>query len=145
MAKSTRFPVAFHILVLLAMKPDEFVNSEFLSRSVNTNPAVIRRILGFLTRQGWVTSQAGIHGGSRLAVDPGEISMQDIYQAMEEDDVFRLHRPNPQCPIADVMTEELNKVTARAEAAMQQVLADTTVADVARKALRAYRRKAAQA
>ncbi|MGI9517067.1 MAG: Rrf2 family transcriptional regulator [Pirellulaceae bacterium] len=141
MAKSTRFPVAFHTLVILAMKRDEFVSSEFLSKSVHTNPAVIRRILGSLVRQGWVTSQAGVHGGAKLVVDPEEISMLDIYHAVEEDAVFRLHQPNPKCPIADVMSGELEQVMDNAEAAMQEVLAETTVADVARKAMRAYRQK----
>ena len=43
--------------------------------------------------------------------------------------------PNPQCPIADVMTAQLDKHTRRAERAMQDELAQTTVADVMSKSL----------
>lgn len=146
MAKSTRFPVAFHILVILAIKRemgDEYVSSEFLSRSVDTNPAVIRKILGSLVRAGWVTSQAGVHGGAMLMADPKKISLLDVYETVEHDNVFRLHEPNPQCPIADVLTSQLEKVIDKAESAMHGELSKTTVADVARKSMRVYKQKKA--
>ena len=43
------------------------------------------------------------------------------------------------------MTAQLDKHTRRAERAMQDELAQTTVADVASKAMRVYRRKMASA
>ncbi|MFZ1701010.1 MAG: Rrf2 family transcriptional regulator, partial [Pyrinomonadaceae bacterium] len=70
--------MAVHILTMLAKAGDENVKSECIAGSVNTNPVVIRRILGQLNTAGLVASQTGAFGGTRLAKLPGDISLCEI-------------------------------------------------------------------
>jgi DNA-binding IscR family transcriptional regulator len=46
-------------------------------------------------------SQTGSLGGSRLAHDPAETTLLDVYQALEYGGVFSLHRapPSRDCPV----------------------------------------------
>jgi Iron-dependent Transcriptional regulator len=48
--KSSRFSVAVHILTLLAHEQGRALTSEYIAGSVNTNPVVIRRMLGLLSK-----------------------------------------------------------------------------------------------
>ncbi len=65
---NTRFPVALHILTLLAVENKcQPTTSEYLAVSANTNPVVIRRLLGSLRRAGLITAQLGAGGGVNLA------------------------------------------------------------------------------
>lgn len=63
MGASTRFTIALHILTLLASNRAQPLTSEYIARSVNTNPVVIRRLLGLLRKRGLVSSQPGNRGG----------------------------------------------------------------------------------
>ena len=134
MAQNTRFAVAVHILVGLAVKRGELVSSELISRSVDTNPAFIRRNLSALHKAGMVESVAGAHGGVRLAMDPDEISLLDVYEVVEEKGLFQMHNPNPICPIGQVIREELEEAFDEAEASMKETLDRLTVGEVMRKA-----------
>src|SRR4051812_50067545 len=71
---ATRFAVAIHILLLLACNRAEGkATSEYLARSVNTNPVVVRRITGQLARAGLLRVRRG-PGGSELGRPPRPIS-----------------------------------------------------------------------
>ncbi|HST88447.1 MAG TPA: Rrf2 family transcriptional regulator [Ktedonobacterales bacterium] len=133
---SSRFAVAIHVLTLLTQNPDEPATSEYIAGSVNTNPVVIRRVLGGLRRAGLVRSQGGAGGGWRLARDAEAITLRDVYRAVEEDDqaVFPLHHrpPNPNCPVGRHIQRALAVHFAAATRALEDELARRTVADVLR-------------
>ncbi len=101
MAANSQFSMAVHILTMLANAGDENVKSECIAASVNTNPVVIRRVLGQLNAAGLVASQTGAMGGTRLARDPKDISLCEIYKAVSCGEVFALHAkaPNQDCPV----------------------------------------------
>ena len=132
MQTSSRFAVAVHILALMARAGDEPVKSDQMAGSVNTNPVVIRRILCALAHAGLVASQTGASGGSRLARKPGQISLLDVYRAVEEGGVFALHRQSPSrrclvgCNIETVLRDVLEEVSL----AVERVLAKTTIDEV---------------
>jgi Rrf2 family protein len=134
MAKSSRFVVAVHVLALLAYG-GEALTSDFLAGSVNTNPVVIRRILALLARAGLVVTQEGAKGGARLARPAKAIDLRAVFEAVESDGLFALHPqpPNPACPVGGSIQAALGPTLEAAEAAMQQALAKTTVADVVRR------------
>jgi len=133
---SSRFAVAIHVLTLLTQNPDEPATSEYIAGSVNTNPVVIRRVLGGLRRAGLVRSQGGAGGGWRLARDAEAITLRDVYHAVEKDDqaVFPLHHrpPNPNCPVGRHIQRALAVHFAAATHALEDELARRTVADVLR-------------
>lgn len=101
MAANSQFSMAVHVLTMLASSGEEKMKSDCVAASVNTNPVVIRRLLGQLNQAKLVFSQTGATGGTRLAKCPKEINLGDIYKAVECGEVFALHAksPNQDCPI----------------------------------------------
>ena len=71
------------MMTIFALKPGEPLTSEFIACSVNTNPALIRRLLGSLRDAGIVESRTGVGGGSTLLIDPERITLLDILRAVE--------------------------------------------------------------
>lgn len=141
---NTRFAVAVHILTLLHTQRGEPATSEFIASSVNTNPSLIRRLLGQLARAGLTTSQMGTGGGALLARPADRITLRDVYRAVDEDrSVIPLHpTPCPQCPVGRHITAALKRRVDAAERAMQEALAGTTVAELAGDVTRRARRGA---
>jgi Rrf2 family protein len=132
MSTNSRFAVAVHVLTLMAWSGEEPLKSEQVAESVNTNPVVIRRMLCELAEAGLVVSQTGSLGGSRLANDPAETTLLDVYQALECGGVFSLHRqpPSQDCPVGVNIETVLGEVLAEVDAAVEQVLAKITIKDV---------------
>jgi len=132
MQTSSRFAVAVHMLALMAGAGDEPVKSDQMAGSVNTNPVVIRRILCALAHAGLVASQTGAAGGSRLARSPDQISLLDVYRAVEEGGVFALHRQSPsrRCLVGGNIETVLKNVLEEVTLAVEQVLAKTTIEEV---------------
>lgn len=134
MNTSSRFAVAIHILTLLTQHRPEPVTSEYMAGSVNTNPVVIRRMLGALRQARLVTSQGGNGGGWRLAGEPAAITLRDVYRAIEDEALFPLHHrpPNPHCPVGRHIQHALSGHFAAAARALEDELGRTTLADVLR-------------
>ena len=65
---SSRFTMAVHILALLALEKNTLCTSEWIAKSVNTNPVVVRRIIGKLKKAGLVNVRPGT-GGAYLLKD----------------------------------------------------------------------------
>jgi Rrf2 family protein len=132
MPVSSRFAVAVHILTLLDVKGGRPATSEYIASSVNTNPGVIRRLLGQLARAGLTTSRLGAGGGSLLAKPAAHIRLVDAYRAVESGRVFALHHatPSARCPVGRHIQSALSSVVGRAERALEEELAEVTVADM---------------
>jgi len=127
--------VAIHILSFLTRaerKRRDPVTSEEIAGSVNTNPVVIRRILGRLRDAGLVDSHRGANAGWTLARPARRLTLLDVYLALDEGPVFGLHAstPNQACPIGRGLPPALRKVYAAVEANLRRDLARTTVEQV---------------
>jgi Rrf2 family protein len=133
MLSSSRFIVAIHALSVLARSPDKGpVCSSAIAGSVHTNPVVIRRLMSELEKSAIVKSTAGRSGGFQLARPAPTISLADVYGAVEDDTVFRMHKMdiNSDCPIAAQLKSVLSKPLRAAEDAMTHALGQTTLDDV---------------
>jgi Rrf2 family protein len=135
MSANSRMTVAVHILSFMTLweqKHSEPAISERIAESVNTNPVVIRRLLGLLQKAGLVKSRRGIDAGWRLARRPTAITMLDVYKAVEDAPLFALHAspPNPECPIGRGVQPALKKVYGALETQLRQRLLRTTLAQV---------------
>lgn len=130
---NTRFAVAAHVLVILHIQDGVPATSEYIAESVNTNPSLIRRLLSQLARAGLTSSQMGAGGGALLARPARDITLLDVYRAVDEDaDVIPLHQaPNPKCPVGRNIHGVLEKRVERAERALHGELARTTIAELA--------------
>jgi len=129
---STRFSVGVHILALLEIGKDFPCTSEFIAGSVNTNPVVIRRLLGMLKKAGLVNITKGIAGAS-LSRKPEKISLLEIYHAVGASDttLFSVHEhTNLKCPVGANIQFALDGTVKSAQEVLEKELASRTLADI---------------
>ena len=130
---SSRFTLAVHILACIAVIKDMKITSNLLAGSTNTNPVIVRKILGQLKNAGLVEVVRGT-GGASLAKPPEEISFLDIYQAVEcveRGELFHFHEnPNEKCPIGRNIHSVLEDKLEQVQRAMERELASISMADV---------------
>ncbi|GAB7054385.1 MULTISPECIES: Rrf2 family transcriptional regulator [Paenibacillus] len=126
---SSRFSIAVHILSLVSLSSSP-CTSDFIAASVNTNPVIIRRIIGQLKNAGLVYVKAGT-GGTYLRKELDEITLLDVYKAVEvaeKGGLFNFHEhPNPVCPVGANIESVLRKNMIEAQNAMEQRLAQVTL------------------
>jgi len=117
--------------------------SEDMGKSINTNPVVVRRILSTLREAGYVSSQPGVGGGITLIASPESITMLDVYQLFEADELFPMHSKPPaqQCPSGGTIQPVLKPIYDEARQAMCAVLAKTTIAQLAQQSWSVYRER----
>lgn len=132
MNTSSRFAFAVHVLALLAQQEGVPLSSEIVAGSVNTNPALIRRLLTMLANAGLTTSQLGAGGGALLAREPQSITLLEVYRAVDDAQLFAMHReePNPACMVGRHIQQTLRGVIDDAQRAMEASLAARTLSDV---------------
>ena len=131
MQTNQQFAVSVHVLTVLAAYPDKPVTSETIAESVDTNPVVIRRVMGHLRKHGLVDSRPGTSGGWRLRRQAAEISLSEVYRIVSHEDVLGMHsHPNPDCPIGSQIQGALGPIFGAAQTAMETALEQYTVADV---------------
>ena len=122
---TNRFTVAVHTLLCIhAFSKGRKVTSEFIASSVKVNPVIIRRTLGQLKEAGFVAIARGT-GGSILARPVGEVTLLDVYKAVEslKGDLFNFHEnPRPACPVGRNIHKVLDGRLADAQKAMEDSL-----------------------
>ena len=129
---SSRLPIAVHILLaIVTFGGREKTTSTFLAGSVNVNPVIIRNTLGQLKAAGLVTVRAG-EGGASLAKTPGDITLMDIFDAVESDEaLFHFHEhPNPECPVGKRVHAVLDGRLCAIQEAMRRQMASVTLQDL---------------
>lgn len=135
MSANSRLTVAVHALAWVGLyqrRGHEVATSEQIADSANTNPVVIRRLLGELRSAGLVHAQRGAGAGWMLARDLSEITLLDVYDAIESGPLFGMHRaePNQNCVVGVGIQPALTTVYGRVDQALRTELAATNVADV---------------
>ncbi|WP_158596111.1 RrF2 family transcriptional regulator [Oleomonas cavernae] len=126
---SSHFAVALHVLVLLGTEGDRPLNSDCLAASTGSHPVMIRRIVGQLREAGLVTAQRGREGGFRLSRPAAEITLGQVYQAIEEGEIFaRHHNPNPACTVGQRINGLLCPVFSDAKSAVIERLGQKNLA-----------------
>lgn len=132
MAANTKMATAVQILCVIAYRRDRPSNAEIIARSLTTNPVVVRRMLKEMEHAGLVEIRPGKDGGVRLARDPADVTLEAIYNAVEDEaTVFALRPPaNPACPIDTRMGGLLTPIFGAADAAVEGALRKTTLAEL---------------
>ncbi len=136
MHTNTQFAVAIHSLALIELFPGwdapNCLSSAVIAESVNTNPVVIRRVMGALRDHGLVQSQSGPGGGWTLSRPGDQINLRDVFRAVQEESIFAMPRqePSEQCPVGGYLPSVLVRCFSEAEAALLDRLALVSIADV---------------
>ena len=137
---SSRFTIAIHIFSCINTFRDEYkITSNFLAMSIQVNPVIIRKLLGQLKDAGLIEIKRG-SGGANLAKKPREITLLDIFNAVESLDdgrLFHFHEnPNPNCPIGKsihpVLDSKLEQIQRTMEKEMQSITLEDIFKDIAK-------------
>lgn len=131
---SSRFTLAIHIFACVDIfKNDYKVTSDFISKSTNINPVIIRKILLQLRNAGLIEVARGT-GGTTITRPLSEITFLDIYRAVEcveDNTLFHFHEnPNEKCPVGRNIHNVLDDKLQRVQAAMERELQSITLEDV---------------
>ncbi len=134
---TSRFTVAIHILSLLDLNKGESRTSDELAVSVNTNPVVIRKILGILKKAGLINIQMGQGGGAMLAIESEKITLKDVYMVFDER-LFVLHpsKPNVKCICGRNIQPILMEVFSETEQVFVHELSQKTIHQISAEILR---------
>ena len=100
MKYSTRLSDADHILKWIVLNPIDNLSSQSIPTSLHTNPSFVRQIMKQLKDASLIVSVSG-HAKPKLAKNPSEITLLDVYKAVEIDKPL-LHlntHTNPECGV----------------------------------------------
>lgn len=129
---STKFSVAVHALILVSVE-EEPCSSAWIAGSVNTNPVVIRRIIGLLKQAGILSGSQG-KSGYIIMKKASALTLLDIYKAVavsESDQLFRIHEnPNVLCPVGASIQLLLEAILKNAQDAMEKILEAVTLEQI---------------
>ena len=126
MKYSTRLSDAAHLLLFIYLNPKDDLSSAAIAESIQTNPAYIRQLMSALKKAGLLNGTRGM-ATPTLNHSPAEISLLDIYRAVEGDKAL-LHQDthtNPDCGVGVniqlVLRDCFDQVQRAAEAEMHSI------------------------
>jgi Rrf2 family protein len=133
MRSDSRLSRMLHALIHMELHAGA-ATSESLAQLLNTNPVVVRRTMAGLRDQGYVRSEKGHGGGWVLARDLADITLLDIYRALDDPTLFaiRLAVDHPECLVEKAVNSTLSDALHEAEALLLSRFGEVTLADVAR-------------
>lgn len=134
MQLTSKFTTAVHILTCIDVFSDEMrVTSDFLSGSTGVNAVIIRNVLSQLRSAGIVSTRQG-SGGAHLAKPLNEITLYDVYNAVEcvdNEGLFHFHEnPNAKCPVGRNIHKVMDGRLSEVQLAMENKLKSITLAEI---------------
>lgn len=137
MATNTQFSIAVHLMIALGFGCDKKqTTSSQLATSINTSPSFVRRILAKLSKANLVSTTTGKSGACLLAKKPEEISLLEIYKAVDAPQAFAIHDYPIQnscwvsCNIESVMHKVLEKAQNSFEGSLEKTSLAEVIADI---------------
>lgn len=132
MAVSTQFAIAVHIMAGIGFCPSGETTSAKIADSVNTSHSFVRRVLAKLSKAGLVSTTMGKSGSSALSRRPEDISLLDIYNAVDAPKAFAIHDypEKTACPVSCGIKRSLDRVLERTQHSMEESLRDIRLSEV---------------
>ncbi|HZI33831.1 MAG TPA: Rrf2 family transcriptional regulator [Candidatus Binatia bacterium] len=132
MAVNTQFAIAVHLMAGLAYRCDKDTTSANLALSVNTSPSFVRRTLAKLSKAGLVETATGKAGACWLARDAKDVSLLDIYKAVDAPKAFSIHNYSEQksCPVSCHIKTALDNALNKTQKAMETSLRNISLAQI---------------
>ena len=123
----------FHCAALSDLHCGRRMTSTGLAASTGSNPVVIRNLFGALQKAGILSVARGT-GGAVLLRSPEEITVWDVYAALESDEKHELlgihPNPSPQCPVGSRIRSVLQEPYDEIFTAMQKKMREITLQDL---------------
>ena len=128
---SMKCSVAVHCLIFIYEAKDKAkVTSTLLSQSTGCNPVIIRNILSSLKKAGIITVARGT-GGAELCLSPSEITLFQIYNALEPNGlsgIIGIHSCNGlKCPVAQNIQKVLYSPYYKIEDSIRKTMESITL------------------
>lgn len=128
---SMKCSIAVHCLIFIhEAKGIAKVTSSLLAESTGCNPVIIRNILSALKKAGLITIPRGT-GGAELSADPSQITLYQIYTALEPNGVTSIIGIHPcqdrPCPVAQNIGKVLQTPYHRIEDAIKETMEEITL------------------
>lgn len=129
--RNSRLTLALHTLSHMAQDTGRTQTSSEVADHAGTTPVVVRRVLGKLRKTGLLTSEHGHSGGWRLARPSQEITLADVYFALEESLVVpRLESEPYTCQVERHLDDGVIEILNEVEATLIDRLSNTTIAEI---------------
>lgn len=128
---STKLSVSIHILSVITLTQDQPVTSEYIASSINTNPALVRRLMSRLKKAQLIKASTKI-GVTGLAKKAEDITLLDIFLAVEENlNLFGIHtNTNHKCPVGAKIESTLKHLYGNIQSAAEAEMSAITLADI---------------
>ncbi|HEY3763462.1 MAG TPA: Rrf2 family transcriptional regulator [Verrucomicrobiae bacterium] len=132
MAVNTQFSIAVHIMAGLAAGCAREMTSSRLAMSVNTSPSFVRRVLAKLSKANLVETTTGKTGACRLAKNAKDISLLDIYRAVDAPKAFAIHAYKEQksCTVSCKIKAALEHVLGKTQQSLESSLRGISLAQI---------------
>ena len=132
MATNTQFSIAVHLMIALGFDKGQPATSGYLATSINTSPSFVRRILAKLSKANLVSTTTGKSGSCVLAKSAEDISLLEIYKAVDAPPTFAIHDYPVQshCFVSSNIEAVMKRVLERAQNSFEGSLAEATLAEV---------------
>lgn len=132
MKGDNRLSRMLHVLVHMAQREGP-VTSEEMAQMLNTNPVVVRRTMAGLRESGFVQAERGHGGGWRLARGLGDITLLDVYRAIDEPPLFslRIAEDTPDCLVEQAVNAALDSELSAARERLLRRFGEITLAALA--------------
>ena len=132
MSFDSRLSGVLHLLLHL-METKDSIPSERLATALNSNPVVVRRTMAGLRDAGLVSSEKGHGGGWKIACDPNQTTLLEVYRALGSPTLFAMgnRSENPSCLIEQAVNVALNGAFEEAESLITTRLATLTLSALA--------------
>jgi DNA-binding IscR family transcriptional regulator len=129
MKQNSQLSDVLHVLLHMA-EGDGPSTSEALAAAMQTNPVVLRRLMGGLREAGFVASAKGHGGGWVLSCDLSRITLGDVYQALGAPPLVSLgfREDRPTCLVAQAVNDALAGAAQEAEALLLKRFGAVTLA-----------------
>lgn len=100
---SSAVSIAIHGIVMIS-RSSTILNVSQISEAMGCSSHHVAKVMQMMTRLGFITSKRGVNGGFVMAKDPNQISLMDVYEAVEGKlDESTCIAPSKKCPFGSCL------------------------------------------
>ncbi|MFN3158672.1 MAG: Rrf2 family transcriptional regulator [Rubinisphaera brasiliensis] len=131
MKRDSRLSGVLHILLHMA-ETGKPLTSEDLSKMLDTNPVVVRRLMAGLRERDYVRSEKGHGGGWTLQCDLNRVTLRDIYVALGSPSLLAIgnRSESPACLVEQAVNAALGSAFEQAEQTLLARFGEVTLAQL---------------
>ncbi|MDP9528705.1 Rrf2 family transcriptional regulator [Pseudomonas protegens] len=130
MSQSTRLITASYILSFVAANAPQKLRTETIAKWVKTHPTRVRSLVSQMVKANILTSWRGPKGGLTLARPASQITLRDVYDAVQESSLIAEKIDNPfsgmedHCKVFEVFTRLFSLLESNMRLDLASITAD---------------------